>query len=223
MTSHDSLIPTQDRTKFRTRLKKIIPKWDKSVEPKSSKRRDGHSNDTSSKSMVPKGSSDTTGNYPLVESSVATSKVSPRLAAEVEFRAAAIKLNEAIAGQYQVPEAFVLQTVDHVNDVEAACLKLETAIDTIIDRRMNDSKVDKQVWKDCIRRWYCALFPYVQPCLTTATVYALYEFQAYAIAKDIVPSPYGLPIKGLTFILQVLSIILGTSKHRLFMMPVNKK
>ena len=149
MSSHDFVIPTQDRARsrarFRARLKRLIPNRDKSVEQKSSKARDEDSNDPSSKLTVPRGSGDITGKSPLINTSVATSKVSPRLTAEAEFRAAATKLNKAVFGQYQVPEAFALQVVDHVNDVEATCLKLETAIDTIISRRITDSKVDKQV------------------------------------------------------------------------------
>jgi hypothetical protein len=175
---NDSVIPTKDRAGFGARLKKLILPRDKSVKPKSSKARDEDSNDTSSKSTFPNGSGDTDAKSLLTESSLATSKVSPRLAAEVEFRAAAKKLNDAIDGQYQVPEAFALQTADHVNDVEATCLKLETAIDAIINRRINNSKVDKQVWKECVKRWYCALFPYVKPYLTTTTVKALSESHA---------------------------------------------
>jgi hypothetical protein len=182
MSSNDSVILTQDRAGFGARFKKLILQRDKSVKPKSSKAGDENSNGASSKSTFPKGSDDTAAKSLPTGSSPATSKVSPRLAAEVEFRAAMIKLNDAIGDQYQPPEAFALQTVDHINDVEATCLKLETAIDTIISQRINNSKVDKQVWKECVKRWYCALFPYVKPCLTATTVNALYESHADTIA-----------------------------------------
>ena len=112
------------------------------------------------------------------DSSSGVSKPSPRFTAEVEFRAAAKKLHIAMSNssrQYQVPEVFQLQTVDHVNDVEATCHKLETAIDKLIDIRTVNIEAGRQVWKECVKRWYCALFPYVRPCLSAVSVNTLYE------------------------------------------------
>jgi hypothetical protein len=169
MSPNDPTIPTQ-KPSLGARFRKFISIQDKSVEPKSFKAKHGDSKDTSSKSTLLTSSSDATSKSPVVENSIAISNVSPRLAAEVEFRSAMIQLNEAVVDRYQVPQAFALQTVDHVNDVEATCLKLETAIDTIIDQRTNACKVDKQIWKDCVKRWYDAIFPYVKPCLHTVAV-----------------------------------------------------
>jgi hypothetical protein len=95
-------------------------------------------------------------------------KISPKLAAEAEFKAATRKLNDAMkktSDQIQVPE---LELLDHVDEVELTGQELETAIDSVIEAR--GKKANKQLWKKCIKNWYSALFPYVKPVLSAIKV-----------------------------------------------------
>jgi hypothetical protein len=173
MSSYNTLQEENDdkRDGFYARLKKKFQRKDKSVD----RRPEGEDVSvlpSSSKNEVSK-SSGAAKKSSATKIGVGTSKPSPRDVAEVEFRTAAINLNNAMAKssrQYQIPEAIVLQTVDDVDDVESTCQKLEIAIDKIMDERTMISEGGRQVWKECARNWYCALFPYVKPCLSTAAV-----------------------------------------------------
>jgi hypothetical protein len=150
--------------------KKFLPRRDKSVDRGAGVDID-RTRSSSSKSVFK--SSDTTARSPAMQTYVDASKPSPREVAEVEFRKAAINLNSAMAkssSPYQIPEAIALQTVDHVTDVEATCDKLETAIDKFIHERTSIAEGGRQVWKECVKSWYCALFPYVKPCLSAVAV-----------------------------------------------------
>src|SRR5437762_1217045 len=138
---------------IRARFKKrFFQKREKSVDRRPGGEGD-RSKSSSSKSAALK-SADTTSK---MKTGVVASKSSPREVAEVEFRTAAINLNNAMAKSsclYQLPEAITLQTVDHVDDVETTCHNLEIAIDKIIDKQAFITEGGRQAWKECIKSWY---------------------------------------------------------------------
>jgi hypothetical protein len=101
-------------------------------------------------------------------------KRSRRQEAEDELKAAAAALNNAMAkvSQFiQIPESLTLEHVDHIDDVEGTAKEIANAIDKFIeDRQLKLSSGSKAVWKTCLKRWYMAAFPYIAPCLDTASV-----------------------------------------------------
>jgi hypothetical protein len=55
--------------------------------------------------------------------------------------------------------------------VEGTAKEIAKAIDKFIeDRQLKLSSGSKAVWKTCVKRWYMAAFPYIAPCLDTASV-----------------------------------------------------
>lgn len=98
------------------------------------------------------------------------------LQAKKELEAAVVTLNEAmsrISDQLQVPEAIGLQNLNDANDIQATARDIETAIDNIIDARKLKlaNAGSREVWKNCVKGWYKAAFPYVKPCVDSIGVY----------------------------------------------------
>jgi hypothetical protein len=101
-------------------------------------------------------------------------KRSRRQEADDELKAAAEALTNAmskVSQTVQIPETLTLENVDHIDDVEGTAKEIAKAIDKFIeDRQLKLSSGSKAVWKTCLKRWYMAAFPYISPCLDTASV-----------------------------------------------------
>jgi hypothetical protein len=71
----------------------------------------------------------------------------------------------------QVPDAIGLQHLGNIKDVEGTAKQLESAIDGIIDAREIKANVDsRRVWKDCLKSWFKAVYPYLNVGLTEVEV-----------------------------------------------------
>lgn len=136
-------------------------------------------------------------------------KKSRREVVEEEFKAAVVELDVVISkipGEFHVPEEIGLGNVVHIDDVEGTAKKIETAIDVIIARKTKASAESQRMWKNCVKGWFQVAFRYVQPCLKTAVVSSPCRFfilHTNIRLKDVVPSPYGVVISGVLFLLQV--------------------
>lgn len=70
-----------------------------------------------------------------------------------------------------VSDAIKLQKLTNVKDVEGTAKQLESAIDDIIDARKIKANADsRRVWKDCIKSWFKAIYPYINVGLTEVEV-----------------------------------------------------
>jgi len=71
----------------------------------------------------------------------------------------------------QAPEALTLDYIDEVDDVEGMAREIAKTMDKFIDNRMfKMTSQSRAVWKDCVKRWYLAVFPYVKPCVDAVNV-----------------------------------------------------
>ena len=88
--------------------------------------------------------------------------------AKKQLEAAATNLNEMmskVSEQRQVPEAIGLQNIKEGDNVEAIAKDIEDAIDHFIDARKIKlaTASSRDVWKNCVKGWYKASFPFVKP------------------------------------------------------------
>lgn len=100
------------------------------------------------------------------------------LQAKTQLEVAAATLNKAmskLSGQLQVPEVIGLQNMKEIDSIEATAKDIEAAIDNFIDaRKIKLSTADsREIWKNCVKGWYMATFPYVKPCLDAIGVMTL--------------------------------------------------
>jgi hypothetical protein len=89
---------------------------------------------------------------------------SRRAEAENRLQEAATALSKSMSkSPAKVPDAIGLERLDSIKDVEGTAKRLEYAIDGIIDARAIKANADsRRVWKDCIKHWYKAMYPYVR-------------------------------------------------------------
>ena len=105
----------------------------------------------------------------------------------------------------QIPDAIGLQHLSSVKDVEGTAKHLEWAIDGLIDAREIRANADsRRMWKNCVKHWYKAIYPYVSFGLgQVAVLYIPSDFPAYS--QDFVPTPYGYVVSAILYILEVLT------------------
>src|SRR5271154_6769894 len=117
------------------------------------------------------------------------SKRTRRQEAEDELKAAAGVLNKAmskVSERIPVPEALTLEHLDRVDDVEGTAQEIAKTIDIFIAERRPDMTLhSKAVWKGCLKRWYLAAYPYVQPCLNAINVIIPFGFSSDALIKNL--------------------------------------
>jgi hypothetical protein len=149
---------TEKRHGFRSFLKKPLHR-SKQREAGSTSTTDGKPKNTP---PSPKGSAEPPKS--VVEASTPPIKISRRALSEKRLEEAAIGLNNAMSKGskgVQVPDAIGLQHY-HLDDIEGTAHKLENAIDIIIDeRKIRATSGSRQVWKNCIKGWFKAVYPYI--------------------------------------------------------------
>jgi len=86
----------------------------------------------------------------------------------------------------QIPDAIGLQHLSSVKDVEGTAKHLESAIDGLIDAREIKADADsRRVWKNCVKHWYKAIYPYVSFGLGQVAV--LYTFRRPSLQPGFCP------------------------------------
>jgi len=122
----------------------------------------------------PDGAEDTENQTKLDFPSKTQRQLSRRQVTEAELKAAAEALNRAMSKVSQpvpAPEALALDYVDEVDDVEGMTHEIAKTMDKFIDNRMfKMTPQSRAVWKDCVKRWYLATYPYVKPCVDAVNV-----------------------------------------------------
>ena len=105
-----------------------------------------------------------TAPQPTAQLTSAPSKKNRRAEAETRLQNAATTLSESMSkSPAKVPETIGLQQLDNIKDVEGTAKQLESAVDRIIDaREIKVSAESRRLWKDCIQKWYKAMYPYVK-------------------------------------------------------------
>ena len=100
----------------------------------------------------------------LQQPNSASSRKGRRAAAEKRLEDAAKALSKSMTkGPAAVPDSIGLQQLSNIKDVEGTAKQLESAIDGIIDARSIKANADsRRVWKDCIKNWYKAIYPYAK-------------------------------------------------------------
>ena len=101
---------------------------------------------------------------PTAQLTSAPSKKNRRAEAETRLQNAATTLSESMSkSPAKVPETIGLQHLDNIKNVEGTAKQLESAVDRIIDaREIKVSAESRRLWKDCIKKWYKAMYPYVK-------------------------------------------------------------
>lgn len=82
---------------------------------------------------------------------------------EKRLEDAAVALSKSMSkSPIELPDAIGLQHLGNIKDVEGTAKQLESAVDGIIDKRQIKANADsRRVWKDCIKHWFKAIYPYV--------------------------------------------------------------
>jgi hypothetical protein len=99
-------------------------------------------------------------------------KLGRRAEAEKRLESAAAGLAESMSKDpAKVPESISLRHLDNIKDVKGTAKQLELAVDRIIDERDIKANIDsRRVWKDCIKSWFKAVYPYVSVGLKEVSV-----------------------------------------------------
>ena len=118
---------------------------------------------------------------PVVQARSGPSKRSRREQAEKRLEDAAGALSKSMTkSSAQVPDAIGLQHLSNIKDVEGTAKQLESTIDGIIDAREVKVNVDsRRVWKDCIKNWFKAVYPYLNVGLTEVEVNLIHSLYSW--------------------------------------------